>query len=494
MIITTELTDCFVEGYPSKEIRISYVNKNGGISWFNYQIPKADLYNWKYAGTGDVQDTRFVSWDKKPVAKVYPKNGNLTVQRIHEILLDLEKKDPNIGAIHELQVPEIAFCDIETDVDDSGFPEASEARNRINTISWVNRDVCTVLCLAKLSEFQISDIQQKINKHCEIFDTTYKFVYKYYETESTMLLDFMRSYVFNMPAITGWNFVDFDWQYIVNRCKILNIDISWLSNSWGTYTVMDIFHSGKTMPKVPVPNHKLIFDYKEIYFKWDTTINPKESFKLDDVGFAACGVKKVQHDMGFQEMWEKYPDLHVFYNAVDSILVREIDKKLKTAMIMYSLANLIHCDCIVAFSPVRSLEIVQCETMYAENRVVPKMERKDEEHEKYAGAFVYDPIPGIYKNVIALDFASLYPTTMRQFNISPDTYVKKDKDYIPKADEIKCASGAVYKRNEEGILPKILTNFYNQRKAYKKEMKIATQEMYDLMDIYESRVGKSVDE
>ena len=95
--------------------------------------------------------------------------------------------------------------------------------------------------------------------------------------------------------------------------------------------------------------------------------------------------------------------------------------------------------------------------------------------------------------MIALDFASLYPTTMRQFNISPDTYVKKDKDYIPKADEIKCASGAIYKKNEEGILPKILTNFYNQRKAYKKEMKIATQEMYDLMDIYESRVGKSIE-
>ena len=24
------------------------------------------------------------------------------------------------------------------------------------------------------------------------------------------------------PMMTGWNFINYDWQYIVNRCKILN--------------------------------------------------------------------------------------------------------------------------------------------------------------------------------------------------------------------------------------------------------------------------------
>lgn len=496
MIVSTELQDCMVNGYPSKKIVISYIKKDGSIGYFAYDIPRNDLYTWKYAEQGDVQDTKYVSWDKKPVCKIFPKNGKIGEQRIHEILVDLEKAYPRLSELHELNIPDIAFCDIEVDVDDSGFPEAETAKNQVNTISWVHKNDVIVFGLANLNKNQITDIQKRIDKHCEKFGNSYKFEYRYYPSEMEMLVDFMRGYVFPTPCVTGWNFMRYDWQYLYNRCTLLNIDISWLSptNTWSKYSLLDMFNNGEKR-RVPIPNHKLLFDYMEVYFKWDTSINPKESYKLDDVGNVAVGVKKVQHDMGFTEMWQKTPDDYVFYNAVDSILVCELDKKLKTANILYSLANLIHCDCIMAFSPVRSLQIVQCETMYKEGKVFPKEDKKidDDADGGYTGAFVYEPIPGKYKNVIALDFASLYPTTMRQFNISPDTFIKKDKEYEPKSDEIKCVTGAVYKRNEEGMLPKILTSFYNQRKAYKKEMKVATQEMYDLEDIYERRFGKAVE-
>ena len=83
---------------------------------------------------------------------------------------------------------------------------------------------------------------------------------------------------------------------------------------------------------------------------------------------------------------------------------------------------------------------------------------------------------------------------MRQFNISPDTFIKRDKNHIPKDNEIKCTSGAIYRNDFEGFLPKILTDFYNQRKAYKKEMMIAIDEKYKLEDIYERRFGKQFNE
>jgi DNA polymerase elongation subunit (family B) len=149
-----------------------------------------------------------------------------------------------------------------------------------------------------------------------------------------------------------------------------------------------------------------------------------------------------------------------------------------------------HVDALTAFSPVRSLEVVQCEYQYKEGKVFPAGAKKQTANEGYEGAFVYDPVPGVYKNVLALDFASLYPTTMRQFNISPDTFIKKDKGHNAGAKEIKCCSGAVYTKEYEGFIPKILTDFYSQRKAYKKEMMIAIEEKYALMDIYEKRFGK----
>ena len=149
-----------------------------------------------------------------------------------------------------------------------------------------------------------------------------------------------------------------------------------------------------------------------------------------------------------------------------------------------------HVDALTAFSPVRSLQIVQCEYQYKEGKVFPMGPRQKNENTGYEGAFVYDPIPGVYKNVLALDFASLYPTTMRQFNISPDTFITKDKERTPNAKEIKCCSGAIYSKEVEGFIPKILTDFYTQRKAYKKEMMTAIDEKYHLMDIYERRFGK----
>ena len=128
--------------------------------------------------------------------------------------------------------------------------------------------------------------------------------------------------------------------------------------------------------------------------------------------------------------------------------------------------------------------------MYRDGYVFPDEKREVTESREYQGAFVYDPIPGVYRNIIALDFASLYPTTLRQFNISPDTFITKDKNRKPHPNEIRCVSGAVYRKDVEGMLPKICTSFYNQRKAYKKDMKVAIQEMYDLKDIYEKRFGK----
>lgn len=491
MIIDTELTDTYVNNVLTKKLIMSFLNDSGKVSFFTYDIPKEDLFKWKYLKPGYPQEPNILSWDKKPVMREYPNNGVINDQRIHEILLDLEKKNPSMEALHKLQVPDIAYCDIEVDVREDGFPDAESARNQVNTIAWVHNTDVIVFGLANLTREQIQDIQRRIDEHCKKFKDRYNFEYRYYHDETSMIMDFMFNYVKPMPCVTGWNFMGYDWMYLTNRCKLLDIDLTSLSptGKWKKYSLLDMFNSGEKR-KVSVPMHKLIFDYMEVYFKWDQAISPKESYKLDDVGEAAVGVKKVQHKLGFTEMWDQTPDDYVYYNAVDAILVREIDKKLNTKMALLSLANLMHCDCLTAFSPVMSLQIVQGEYMYRDGYVFPDEKREVTESREYQGAFVYDPIPGVYRNIIALDFASLYPTTLRQFNISPDTFITKDKNRKPHPNEIRCVSGAVYRKDVEGMLPKICTSFYNQRKAYKKDMKVAIQEMYDLKDIYEKRFGK----
>ena len=491
MIINTEIRDALTEqGEPTRQLVLSYINAQGNVSFLTYNIPVNQLFQWRYAKRGDTPDRNFISWDFKRVVRTPIKGGYIDDQRIQQIILDLIAANPQVNIINDLNLPNTYFCDIEVDVDDNGFPDADSVRNPVNTISWVNNDSVIVFGRKYMSPEQIEWIQKSIDEHCSDFKTKYKFTYIYHENEVDLLTDFFWNHFRHAPCVTGWNFFGYDWPYLYNRAQKLGIPINYLSpsNSWFTYTPQN----GDR--KIHLPKHKLIYDYMEIYVKWDRTVQVKESNKLDWVAETVVGAKKVEHQLGFKEEWEQKPAEYIFYNAVDSILVREIDNKIKTSSAFLGLANLMHVDALTAFSPVRSLQIVQCEYQYKEGKVFPGGPRQKSENTGYEGAFVYDPIPGVYKNVLALDFASLYPTTMRQFNISPDTFITKDKGRTPNEKEIKCCSGATYSKEAEGFIPKILTDFYTQRKSYKKEMMTAIDEKYHLMDIYERRFGKQFEE
>ena len=48
-----------------------------------------------------------------------------------------------------------------------------------------------------------------------------------------------------------------------------------------------------------------------------------------------------------------------------------------------------------------------------------------DKNEKYAGAYVKEPIPGKYDWVVSFDLNSLYPHLIMQYNISPETLLEE---------------------------------------------------------------------
>jgi DNA polymerase elongation subunit (family B) len=144
-----------------------------------------------------------------------------------------------------------------------------------------------------------------------------------------------------------------------------------------------------------------------------------------------------------------------------------------------------------AFSTILPTEVVMTNFVYSQYKVVPKKQNNNDSVDSdYEGAFVWPTQPGIYKYVGGLDFASLYPTTMRQFQISPETFLFKDPTYIPKENEIKTVSGAVYQKRPDAVLPAILTHYFAKRKAAKADRKVVDTDMEVLIKKYEDRFGK----
>jgi len=86
-----------------------------------------------------------------------------------------------------------------------------------------------------------------------------------------------------------------------------------------------------------------------------------------------------------------------------------------------------------------------------------------EKEEGIKGGYVRESKPGIYDYILILDFKSLYPSMIRTFNIDPYSFVKNREG----KNLIVAPNGACF-RNEDGILPKILTELYHARETARK--------------------------
>lgn len=448
-----------IEQRPGKLI-ISYVKKDGTIGFSQLNIPSNHQYMYTYAPKGKGMPG-IQSYDFKPVKKIPCQF--LNKHRIQEFFMDAG--DNNTAHLFEANMPSLAAADIEVFVDDEGFADPDNARSRITAISFSKYPEITVFGSKPLSSEDYKSLQEKINTHIKKFGKEYTFIYKYHQNEADMLYDFLYNYVRPTPLITGWNFWGYDWRYIMNRCNKLNMDVSWISptGQWNKHKIKDRNRDVVIM----LPQHKLIVDYMSIYQKWDRTVEVKENDTLDFVAEAALGIKKVKYPGTLQELYEKDYVEFIFYSAIDSIIVELLDTKLKTMATFLGLGNITRVEAMTAFSPIQMLEATLTRYAYERGQVFPKTEER-KEREDYEGAFVFEPIPNFYEWVASFDFASLYPSIMRQFKLSVENFLFKDKNYTPKPTEIKTTSGSVFDASYEPLISSILTNFYTQRKQAKK--------------------------
>jgi DNA polymerase elongation subunit (family B) len=443
-------------------LRISHFGKDGKVKFRDIAIPRTEKYKWEPAGS-ERQDPFYKSWDGKAVKKT--RANWLNRFRIEEFLMSLGEE--HLKEMYEFNSPEAWFCDIEVEVEDE-FPDPAQALTQVTAVALVNsRGATWVLGTRPLSPEQIRNIEKRYTEHLKQYDPNPVFEYIYFQSEAEMLQTLFSKWFREAPLLTGWNFLNFDWKFLINRCKRIGVDTSTCSPSR--------YMKGEES----LPQHKIVVDYLDLYKKWDRVVKIKENFKLDTVAKAALGIEKIKYSGSLQDLYRNDFETYVFYNAVDTYIVYLLDKKIKTMQTFLMLANVTRVEAQKAFSPIWMTESIMIREFFKQRRVVGEV-KKGNKNESFEGAYVKDPKKGLYENLATFDFASLYPSTMRQWNISPETFIGKGID-IPEGKEwITTASGAVFDNSKDSIMRTVLSSFYSKRKESKKKAFVIEKEIDEL--------------
>lgn len=273
----------------------------------------------------------------------------------------------------------------------------------------------------------------------------------YFRTEKKLLEKFIKFIKDTDPdIITGWN-IDYDVTYIINRAKKLNLrseDMSPLKRVEGKKQ-QNKFSRSKIAGRV-------VFDLKTHYEKFCyITTNKKPFYRLEYIAEEeGVGIKMERNFNEFEGM--------IKYNLNDVKVTKAIDEKVKIIEFWDSVRRVSGCtwETLTFLSmPIDALVLREAR----KRGIILPTRTKQIKESKYEGAFVTDVKSGLYKNVFSIDFASLYPSLMCQFNISPDTLDKNGK--------IRLGNGISFSDKEEGIMPTILQRLAKLRAEYKKQAK-----------------------
>ena len=305
--------------------------------------------------------------------------------------------------------------------------------------------------------------------------------------EQHLLRCFLDYWIQNFPDIlTGWNVDGYDVPYICGRLERLFGEKEMkLMSPWGIVKREEIEVKGREQIVYRMLGINVI-DYLDLYKKF--TYTNQESYRLDHIAFVELGQRKVDHNEfeNFKDFYTKDWQKFIDYNIVDVELVSRLEEKMKLIELAVALAYDAKVNMQDVYYQVRMWDTLIYNFLNKKGIVVPPGKRSDKD-EKYAGAYVKEPIAGKYKWVVSFDLNSLYPHLIMQYNISPETLVEKrhpsatvnkilsQSVEVPK-EFCLCANGAMYRKDIHGFLPEMMKKIYDERVQSKKLMILAKQE------------------
>ena len=385
----------------------------------------------------------------------------------------------------------IMTFDIEVEMN-SGLPDIETASNAITSIAGhdsVTNDYFVYV----------------VNKGEKIDKTIKGAKVESFDTEEGLLSAFMTKWrEINPTIVTGWNIDYFDVTYLYNRYKLL----------FGQQFANQLSPIGKVSYNKYRSRYIIggvsCLDYLALYKCYNFTELP--NYRLDTVASIELGRGKIEYEGNLDQLFRDDIEKFIEYNLVDVELVVDLDKKLQFIDLARAICHTGHVFYEDFLFSSKWLEGAILTFLRRSGRVAPNKPRRKPRNEdgsdgegKFTGAYVKEPKPGLYKWVYDLDLTSLYPSIIMSINISPETKIGKLKGYsaeqhmkgnletysivddsgnefppLPKEKFLNfieknkysvAANGVLYRTDKVGVIPEILSVWFDKRVEYKNLMK-----------------------
>src|SRR5210317_2603515 len=377
--------------------------------------------------------------------------------------------------------------DIEVEME-SGLPDTEKAENELTAIGLHDN----------ISNQYWVLVMDKSGKMVE--KKTDKAIVLPFTDERDMCRKFLDLYEGIAPDIvTGWNIDYFDIPYLFNRLKRILGErhakrLSPIGQAFYSPYRSRWFLAGVSC-----------LDYLSLYKKFNYTELP--NYRLDTVGRLEVGKGKIEYQGSLDDLFNQDIEKFIEYNLVDVEIVVELDKKLQFIDLCRGICHAGHVpyeDFVYSSKYLEGamLTYLRRRNLVAPNKPADRQERmqaiRDNNQEKFIGAYVKAPIVGKYDWIYDLDLTSLYPSIIMTINISPETKMGKienwdaqdlvkDKreSWIINGDTITqenlklfferskfsvASNGVLYRTDKVGCIPDILDLWFSKRVEFKKKM------------------------
>ena len=261
--------------------------------------------------------------------------------------------------------------------------------------------------------------------------------------------------------LVGYNILSFDYPYldhrilrqcmnwphmsrILNEVPVMN-STNWKSSAYGSNSINNLKISGRiSIDLLPIvrrdykfESYTLNFVCKNFLKKQKNDVSPIEMFEIyEEMQGAIKNYNAFPDEMNALHLdkAKKRTTVVMEYCIKDSELVLELMENLDVWIGLIELSNIVGVTIVEIFTKGQQVRCVsQLYDLASMKNIVINI--REETTFRFAGGSVQKPIPGLYENVICLDFKSLYPSIIQAMNICYTTLIHKDHmAYIPDED------------------------------------------------------------